>query len=221
MATVTKKKAEAGTTILTVSAPNLQFITFTIRGTSPYCQNRFGNKAGTQMIETQRAGSAAKGAKKRDPKDFEALGEDAKHKSTEGWVGIPATAFRSAMISACRVSGVVMTKAKLAVFVMADGYDQDMTPLVKIAKGEPTIAIHHVRNDNGSVDMRPRPMWEPGWEAKVTVQFDADVLRAVDVANLMCRAGLQVGVGEGRHDSKKSNGCGWGLFLIADQEDDE
>jgi hypothetical protein len=35
-----------------------------------------------------------------------------------------------------------------------------------------------------------------------------------DVANLMTRVGLQVGLGEGRPDSKNSAGMGWGLFQI-------
>lgn len=37
---------------------------------------------------------------------------------------------------------------------------------------------------------------------------------AVDVANLMNRVGAQVGIGEGRPDSKNSAGMGWGLFSI-------
>jgi hypothetical protein len=37
-----------------------------------------------------------------------------------------------------------------------------------------------------------------------------------DVANLMARVGMQVGIGEGRPDSKNSAGMGWGLFKIAD-----
>ena len=35
-----------------------------------------------------------------------------------------------------------------------------------------------------------------------------------DVVNLMVRVGLQVGIGEGRPSSKKSNGIGWGLFDV-------
>jgi len=33
--------------------------------------------------------------------------------------------------------------------------------------------------------------------------------------NLLHRAGLQVGIMEGRPDSKDSCGCGWGTFKIA------
>jgi len=34
------------------------------------------------------------------------------------------------------------------------------------------------------------------------------------LTNLLARAGLQVGIGEGRPDSKNSAGMGWGLFQI-------
>ena len=46
------------------------------------------------------------------------------------------------------------------------------------------------------------------------IRFDADMFSAADVANLMNRVGAQVGIGEGRPDSKNSAGMGWGLFSI-------
>jgi hypothetical protein len=40
------------------------------------------------------------------------------------------------------------------------------------------------------------------------------MLTADDIVNLISRVGLQVGVGEGRPDSKQSAGLGFGLFQI-------
>jgi hypothetical protein len=40
------------------------------------------------------------------------------------------------------------------------------------------------------------------------------MLTADDVTNLINRVGLQVGIGEGRPDSKDSAGIGLGLFEI-------
>jgi len=57
-------------------------------------------------------------------------------------------------------------------------------------------------------------MWREGWEAVVHITFDADMLTATDVANLLSRAGMQVGIGEGRPDSKSSCGMGWGTFAV-------
>lgn len=193
---------------------------FAIIGTAPLVIHAFSAKAQRQIHETQEAGEQAKKRKKRDPKDFGEAYQAARHISIEGWDGISAAAFRSAMISACRVVGFQMTRAKLSVFVVADGFDaNDGTPLVRITKGNPKYSEMPVRNDNGGVDLRARPMWEPGWGATVTVRWDAEQFSAADVANLLERAGLQVGVGEGRPDSPNSNGMQWGTFrLRADGE---
>ena len=109
-----------------------------------------------------------------------------------------------------------MTKAKQAVFIVADGLDaDDGTPLVRI-HGDPVRHEGHARNDNGSVDIRVRPMWRE-WHSFVQVRFDADMLSLEDVTNLLARAGLQVGVGEGRPGSTNSTGCGWGTFSVEGQ----
>lgn len=65
----------------------------------------------------------------------------------------------------------------------------------------------------GVADIRWRPMWEQ-WSAKVRVRWDANQFSAQDVVNLLSRAGMQVGIGEGRPDSKASNGMGWGMFEV-------
>jgi hypothetical protein len=181
-------------------------------------QNKFSAKAREQMKAKQEAGSVAKKGAKRDPKDFVACYEGAMHRSREGWHGIPAGSFRNAMISACRMVGFKMTHAKLSVFVEADGFDaDDGSPLVKITRGKPEYHEMPVRNESGVVDIRARPMWREGWQARVRVKFDADQFALADVANLLMRAGAQVGIGEGRPDSKSSAGMGWGTFSIAEK----
>jgi len=215
----TNKKSDAKATKrdVLISAPRFQEARFTARGTAPYVSNNFGAEARAQMKAVQEAGDAEKKkrTKNRKPKDFQKGFRESLHESTEGWYGIPAAAFRKAMISACRVAGFVMTKAKLTVFVEADGFDKvDGAPLVKFSKGKPHYVEHYVRNDNGGADIRPRGMWDAGWEAVVRVRYDADQFSLVDVANLMMRVGMQVGIGAGRPDSTSSAGMGWGLFEV-------
>jgi hypothetical protein len=53
------------------------------------------------------------------------------------------------------------------------------------------------------------------WAATLRIRYDAGMLTADDVVNLISRVGLQVGIGEGRPDSKDSAGIGFGLFEIA------
>jgi hypothetical protein len=199
---------------VTIKAPKMGSAVFRIVGSAPYVQNAFPAKAREQMKAKQSAGSQAKKGAKRDPKDFELCYEQAQHISREGWNGIPASGFRSGLISACRLVDFKMTRAKLSLFVVADGFDRlDGTPLVKITKGKPHYVEHAVRNDSGVADIRPRPMWDE-WEANVKLTWDADQFSTQDVANLLMRAGMQVGIGEGRPDSKNSAGMGWGTFTI-------
>lgn len=199
-----------------ISAPRFRTAIIAIRGISPYVQNAFSQKSRDIMESKQREGQQAQGKRVRTPKDFEANYQNAMHIAKEGWVGIPASAFRNAMIDACRLCGVKMTHAKLSIFVEEDGYDRnEEQPLVRI-EGEPRIHKMSVRNESGVADIRWRPCWDKGkWSAMVRVTWDLDQYSATDIANLMLRAGLQVGIGEGRPNSPNSNGLGWGRFEIA------
>jgi len=200
---------------LTISAPNIKTIELKISGTAPLCVNRFPAKAMQQMMDKQAAGSQAKKGKVREAKDFDAAMQGARHLSAEGWDGIHAGAFRNALISACRLVGFKMTLAKLSLFVLADGLDAiDGTPLVRILGNPPERTDMPVRNATGVVDIRTRPMWRE-WSCLLRIRFDADQFSPADVANLLSRVGAQVGIGEGRADSKASAGIGWGHFEVS------
>lgn len=200
---------------VTISPANLQVVTFKIRGSEPLCLNQFTEKAKQMMRDKQVAGTQANKGKKREPKDFNQLYEQARYRSDEGWDGFPAGAIRSNMIDACRLVGFKMTLAKLSVFVIADGLDQrSRTPLVRITKGQPKPHEAVMRNATGVCDIRVRPLWEPGWEATLRIRYDADQFTRADIANLLDRCGKQLGLGEGRPNSRDSAGCGWGLFQI-------
>lgn len=210
-------KSSSPTESVSIKPPNFQTAVFRIVGTAPYVQNKFSQKAREQMRSTQEAGSTSRSKRAREAKDFQAAYEGATHRTAEGWAGIPAPAFRNAMISACRTVGFKMTLAKLSVFVEADGFDiDDGTPLVRIINGEPRYHESLVRLQTGVADIRARPMWEPGWEAEIRITFDADQFTLADVSNLLMRVGMQVGVGEGRPDSKNSAGMGWGTFILGE-----
>lgn len=186
---------------------------FKLTGVAPFMQLRFSQKAINKMMATQQAGSTSRGKKVRDARDFDDDCEQAKHKLEDGTCGIPASAFRNAMISACRTVGFKMTLAKLSIFVLADGLDVvDGVPLVRI-KGTPEKSVMQVRNATGVCDLRARPLWRE-WSVDLRVSFDRDQFTPGDVFNLLRRAGLQVGVGEGRPDSKASAGMGFGLFDV-------
>lgn len=200
---------------VTITPPKFETATIPIVGVTPLVIHKFSQKVQASIRETQEAGSVGRKGKKRDPRDFDANYNAARYISKQGWDGIPAAAFRNALISACRTVGFKMTIAKMSVFCIADGFDEDGTGLVRITKGEPHMDVRPGRNANGGVDLRSRPMWEEGWEARPTFKWDADQFSATDLVNLLARAGMQVGLCEGRPDSKMSAGCGWGQFEIA------
>lgn len=199
--------------IVTIKPANIQTAEFNIRGTAPLVQARFSGKAMQAMMAKMAQGSTANKSRAKPARDFDDDFEQAKHISTQGWQGIPASAFRQAMISACRLVGFKMTLAKLSVFVKADGFDRvDGIPLIKF-EGTPERTEMAVRNATGVADIRIRPMWRE-WTSKVRISYDADQFTIQDVTNLMARVGLQVGIGEGRPDSRDSAGLGWGTFEI-------
>lgn len=216
-----RKKGEALEKHLTISAPKMEQVAVLIRGTAPYVQNRWAHKAMQAMKAKQEAGSTAKKGGKREAKDFQDCYEQSKHQTPDGWCGIPASAFRCAMISACRLVNFKMTLAKLSLFVEADGFDRvDFTPLVKLTKGEPTYHESPVRNATGVMDLRARALFAPGWEAVVRLRYDAEMFSTIDILNLLRRVGEQVGIGEGRPDSPESAGLGWGLFSVVEVVND-
>jgi len=193
---------------------------FVLVGTAPLVQHKFSQKARLAIMETQAAGSQARSKKVREAKDFDAVFYGAMHVAEGGWVGIPASAFRAGMISACRLVGFKMTIAKLSVFIEHDGVDRDDgMPLVRLlANAAPERHEGCVRNQTGVVDVRVRPMWR-SWRASLRVRWDEDQFSVDDVGNLLRRVGVQVGIGEGRPDSRESAGLGWGTFRLGDKSD--
>lgn len=194
---------------------NMRTILLKIVGTAPYLQCRFPEKAMRMMEEKQKAGDKAKNKRARAARDFKADYEGSMHKFENGKCGIPCSAFRAAAISACRLVGFKMTLAKLSIFIESDGVDRlDGIPLVAI-EGQPELHKMIGRNADGGADIRIRSMWRK-WSCKLRVQFDADQFDAIDVLNLLDRAGKQVGIGEGRADSRNSAGMGLGSFIVKD-----
>lgn len=204
------KKADS----ITISPPRIEIISFRIKGTSPLMQCRFPEKALAKMREKQAAGSVARKGAKREPRDFQGDFQQAMHRSEEGWIGVPAAAFRNACIDVCRMVGFKMTHAKMSIFFQKDGRDKsDGQDLIRLDAGEPEYTEMPTRNATGVADIRVRPMWRD-WAMELRAEYDADQFTATDMANLLSRAGLQVGIQEGRPFSKSSNGLGFGRFTV-------
>lgn len=196
--------------MITIKAPNMQTAEFEISGIAPLVINRFSKKV------LPPPGPKDPGNKRKNDNipTAEEQFNDARYISTEGWDGFHAGAVRAAMISACRVANFKMTLARLSIFVIQDGWDalEPQIPLVRIY-GEPVMQHDICRVETGQPYINTRPAYH-NWSAKVKIRFDGDQFLVDDVFNLLTRVGLQVGICEGRPDSKRSAGMGWGLFEV-------
>ncbi len=200
--------------IISIKAPKFDVLTVRIEGTAPYMQARFSAKAMQAMKEKMEGGQASRSRKVREPRNFDDDFVQSIHFSEEGWIGVPACAFRNACIDVCRAVGFKMTIAKMSIFIEADGLDKiDAAPLVKLDAPKPERTELVVRNATGVCDIRVRPIWRK-WGANIRVRFDADQFSSTDVVNLLSRAGQQIGIGEGRPFGKQSAGLGYGLFAV-------
>ena len=206
------------TTAVTIKPPNFGIATFRIKGIAPLVIHRFSAKTKEQMKQKMETGKAASSRKNREAKATDDLYEEARYRSKDGWDGFNASSIRAAMISACRLVGFKMTLAKLSVFVEADGADstEPQIPLIRIY-GDPIKQEDMARVETGQPYVTVRAAYHD-WSSVVKIRFDQDQFTAQDVANLIARVGLQVGIGEGRPDSKNSAGMGWGLFRIEEAQ---
>ena len=205
-----------------IAPPNMKTGEVWIKGTAPLVIHKFSHKAKMQIKAKQEAGSTATKNRKKDSKDFTECFNESRHISMDGWDGIPASAFRNACISACRLVGFKMTYAKMSLFICEDGWDKDEgTPLVKIISPEPPRMLESMVRIGGitkTVDISVRPQWLE-WGARLRFRYDADQFTARDVVNLIARAGMQCGICEGRPDSSNSTGMGWGTFDITTKDE--
>lgn len=205
---------------LVISPLKQAVILIPIVGESPLKILRFSGKTKAGIAETQSQGDQAKTKKKRAPKDFHQNYLDAMYRCTEKidgkkvtWHGLNASGVRNGMIECCRVAGFVMTQAKMTVFCLADGYDDDdATQLVRI-EGTPEMSIDPVRNASGVIDLRARAMFRD-WRMNLRIRFDEGRFSPADVVNLCIRLGQQNGLGEGRPNGTMGFGTGNGLFVI-------
>ena len=204
--------AIAKTVRVEINPPNFQSVTLRMEGNAPLMAHKFSEKMRKKIEDKQTGGDATK--KKREPKDYVAEFNAARYIAKQGWDGIPCGAIRNAMIAACRtIDGLPMTKAKGAFFIKAHGRDgTDGTPIIRI-EGKAMHDTRPVRLESGVADMRNRPRYDD-WACEVTIEFDADLMSAKDVANLLARAGIHVGILELRPQSPNSFGGDFGTFTV-------
>lgn len=184
-----------------ISPPNIQVITLPIVGKTPLIVHRFDEKARQEMLDNQ----TKKAKKAKEAKDPEACYMRSRYIMEDGRDGFPAVGFKAAAVRAAKlVAGITMTDARQMFFVVGDGRTPTGEECVAI-KGEPTMREDVCRVSNGNPDLRYRAEYRD-WSVDLTIEYDADVVSAEIIVNLMARAGFSVGVGEWRPEKSGRNG---------------
>lgn len=185
-----------------------------IVGTTPLIVHNFSKKIMDQMAEAQRNKGPGRRAKtEHTPRDPEADYEAAMYRFPDGRQGMVATAFKAAMVGACRhVNGLTMTLAKTLFFIHADGRSEDDKPLVAL-QGDPRMLTAPVRVGNGKADLRYRPIFRE-WGATLDVEWNASLLSLEAVINLVQIAGWSSGVGDWRPSAPQAFAGEYGRFRI-------
>ena len=183
-----------------------------IEGTTPVIPHRWAEKA-LQMMREKQFGNTARPA--RLPKNPEEEAHAATYWLPDGRPGMPAVAFKAAMVGACRMfEGISMAAAKTLFFVEGQGAEQ----LVPI-HGEVEMWESTPRNSGGVVDLRYRNRIFP-WAATLRIRYLAARIDAPSIVALLDAAGRQ-GVGDWRPNSPKSHTGTYGQWRVVEPGDAE
>lgn len=206
------KGKKEGTEKVTIKKVDKSMLQVSIAGIVPYVQHKWAEKA-KQEIRNRKTGIK----NVRTKCDPEAECEAAMYRLSDGRHGIPITAIKKAMILAAHKDyGIPRTTVASSVFVHAEEYDEDGTPLVLLQTSGHKMREDAVRVGQGAADLRYRPEFQK-WKATLVIEYDSDALSAENVVNLLDRAGYKVGIGEGRPE--KQSGLDWGRFeVVAEKE---
>lgn len=186
-----------------IELPPLELCTvaLTLVGDSPLIVHAWSEKAKRQMLDKQ----MKRATKAKEAKDPEADYEACFYRTESGTYGFPAIGVKAAMVAAGRFTDAKMTHLRGAFHI-----DQEILEII----GEPRPREDMVRVGMGTADIRYRPEF-PDWKILAPIKFNAAVISAEQVANLLNVAGFAIGIGEWRPER---NGQ-YGRFHVAGENE--
>jgi hypothetical protein len=193
-----------------IPALNIQRMKVKVRGLSPVIMHAWDPKAGRQILDKQMGAAKLK----KQPKDPHADFMAARY-IIEGVDCIPANSFKKSIVTAGTFTDMFKTHLNMCLFIRGNkGNGQ----YVEIKGTEPTMRQDMVRIGGASktADVRFRPEYTE-WEAEFVVEFNATMLTAAQVFNLINIAGFSCGVGEWR----PQKGGEYGRFELAMEADEK
>lgn len=157
----------------------------TVRGMSPLLTHAF-SKATQEGVENTQQGGAKRGKMAKDPA---ADMEGGIYRLADGRPGIPAIAFKKAIVRGAKLCDFAMTDARTSFHVAGD--------LLPIRGSAPTMHTARVLVGQKTLDIRYRPMFEE-WEVDLVIRHNVRVISAEQIMNMIEVAGFGVGVGDWR-----------------------
>jgi hypothetical protein len=192
-------------------------ITVKIQSTAPLMQQRFSKKAeilGKHTGETVKSKKPNKNPEQDMLDSLHIIGARPKtiEAAAKARIGIPAVAFKMAMIRGASICGGKMTEAKTSIFVNSTADD-----LVEIVCDDaPELDTRPTRNATGVIDIRCRPLIR-SWHATLTIRYNHLQVNYKNVISWLINAGIGCGVGELRPFGKESTGD-YGTWKVVSAE---
>lgn len=191
----------ASTTNVTLPPLQIAALTVTIIGDTPLIVHRWSEKAKKQMLDKQMKKASA-GKEAKDPeKDF----RESLYVLGDGQYGFPIIGFKASAVTACTSIGSMTKVAARQAFHMEGEF-------ATINGCEPTMREDMVRVGMGTADIRYRGEFRDWW-TQLDVRYNANVLSAEQILNLLQTAGFAVGVGEWRPEKDGQ----FGRFHVASE----
>jgi hypothetical protein len=193
----------ASTSTVTLPPLKIETVHVTLVGDTPLIVHRWSEKAKKQMLDKQMKKATA-GKEAKDPeRDF----KESLYVLEDGTYGFPIIGFKAAAVTACTSIGS-MTKVAARQAFHVDG------EYAVIEGDEPTMREDMVRIAMGTADIRYRGEFR-NWFTTIAVKYNANVMSAEQILNLMQTAGFAVGVGEWRPEKDGQ----YGRFHVASAEE--
>jgi hypothetical protein len=189
---------------ITVQPLKQAMIKLRIIGTTPLFQNRMASKAKQQLlVGGQKKGKADRASIKHSPEqEYRDSAEILPDGPTA--LGLNVVAIKAAMSTAAlETPGLTKTSAQRLLFMPGS-----FAPLY----GTPQLRMDVVRSAdiNRTPDVRTR-CFLPIWGAEIEIRYIVPQLSASSVVNLLCNAGVLIGVGDFRQEKGKGS---FGSFRV-------
>jgi len=199
----TKKTNKEETKEIKLSPIELSTIKVIVKGKS-LLMNRMNPETMEDMTRKQ----TGQTVEKKKIRDLYKEVEMKKHFTSNGKIGFPACAFKSAMVEgAVYIDSLDKKRVKGSVQVLGD-----ILPLKY-----KTEKINKATTYDSGINRSPRETWRPqydDWSCELTIQFNKSQISASQIVELLKIAGFHIGIGSW---SPQHSG-NFGMFQVASSE---